>query len=208
MADLSYLTNFLPYHWHMSRIRREYGSKDVERFKFDERSAQGSLGEMQVTAWISSITNDRDILFNNVLLPEPNSATGDIELDIIWLSPTGITVVEVKSYTGTIEVHQGSHWRQRFDNNSWPIKNPIDQCFRQIKALRRFLKECGLSIPVNGLIALPMVDKITVHDNARLPLITDTSELYRSTAWFSELDKMTEQDDLSLKKHLILLDRI
>jgi hypothetical protein len=113
------------------------------------------------------------------LAPDENSISGDVEIDIIWLSPKLVTVVEVKAFQGDLEVHNNARWGQHVGDKNWTVKNPLDQCFRQCRLLKDYFKQHKVTIPVRGIVAFPSVDALIIKDKPRLPLITEHGGLNR-----------------------------
>ncbi len=171
MANLDYLTNFLPFSWHEAQLKMRQGLH-ANADQSDKNKVAGGLGEMEVVAWISALTNENNFVFNNVLVPDEHSISGDVEIDIIWLSHKLVTVVEVKAYQGKLEVHNNARWGQHVGEKNWTVKNPVDQCFRQCRLLREHFKQYKINIPVRGILAFPSVDALIIKDKPRLPLIT------------------------------------
>ena len=171
MANLDYLTTFMPYAWHEGK---ENVARDI---------VEGSHAEMKVAAWINGISDETNYLFNNILIPSKESISNDTEMDLLWLGPFGIVVVEVKGYKGLVEVHSGHEWIGSYNQGrSWSIKNPVNQCMRQCKELRSLLKARGLKVPVQGLVVMPKLARVINKDTPRLPVLRALSELkvYRS----------------------------
>ncbi len=178
MANLDYLTNFLPFSWHEAQLKMRQG-QNHNFDPSDKNKVAGGLGEMEVVAWISALTSENHFVFNNVLAPDEHSISGDVEIDIIWLSPKLVTVVEVKAYQGKLEVHNNARWVQHVAGKNWTVKNPLDQCFRQCRLLKDYFKQHKINIPVRGIVAFPSVDELIIKDKPRLPLITEHGGLNR-----------------------------
>jgi len=195
MANLEHLTNFMPYEWHkQKKIDDEnhntsiwdllFREKDpwLENFAagaeiFGSGKVNGSFGEMQACAWLNAITNEHNVLLNSVLIPNNQSISGDTELDLIWLGPHGVVVVEVKAFQGQVQINNASDWKGGNGYETWKIKSPVDQCMRQCKELRTYLKRNGLNIPVKGLIVMPKIARIEFRDKPRIPVIRTLKEL-------------------------------
>ena len=178
MANLNYLTNTLSFNWHTARLEHNQDRIHYSN-QFDKNKASGGLGEMAVVAWIEALTGNNHIVFNNVLVPDKHSISGDAELDIIWLSPGLITVIEVKAYQGDLEVYDHARWIQRVEGKKWEVKNPLDQCFRQCRLLRDYFKQHKVHVPIRGIVAFPRVDKLIIKDTPRLPLISFAFTKYK-----------------------------
>ncbi len=182
MANLDYLTNFMPVKWHQERVAP---TEPSDSFSFgwsgsgDRDLEKGSMAELQVAAWINEFTTDQHYLFNHLLVPNMNSVTGDTEIDIVWLSPVGILVVEVKSFNYSIDIHKGENWvgRSPGSGSLWNIENPVGQCIRQATALRQCLKSRKLKMPVYSLIALPYATELNFIEHPRIPVLNSREQL-------------------------------
>lgn len=185
MANLSYLTNFLPYEWHHQKkladdrhASRSFldrllgrGANFYNHPALSSDKAKGAGGELMVAAWLNIIANDKDVLLNSVLIPNNNSISGDTELDIIWLGSHGIVVVEVKAYSGYVITNNARDWDAGNGDGKWKIKSPVDQAMRQARELKNYLKKNGVKVPVKAIVAMPKIKKIEFRDKTRVPVI-------------------------------------
>jgi hypothetical protein len=190
MANLDHLTTFMPTKWHLERTQKNKGSL-ISLFVFlfsppkssiDKNLENGAAGEMQTAAWINSFTDDQNYLINNVLVPNNFSISGDTEIDLLWVGPHGIRVVEVKAYTGEIEIFNSEKWNAfapGSNKRSWTVKNPINQCMTQAKTLRKYLKSKAINIPIQGIIVMPSAHKVRIIDRPRLPVLGTRNELVK-----------------------------
>lgn len=189
MANLEYLSKFMPSKWHQRRVFYDGFFTDTDNrfdYMFERRSVDeggfdhGSLGEMQVAAWLHDLTNDGYVIFNNILLPNGSSATGDTELDLLLVGPHGILVIEVKSHIGILEVFGSDDWycyKPGKENEGRQIKSPVGQCIVQIKLVKHYLEKLGFNIPVRAMIVLPGAKEVVIRDKSRIPLVQNREDL-------------------------------
>ncbi len=76
----------------------------------------------------------REVLFNNVTLTLADGST--TQIDHIFISTTGIFVIETKHYNGWIFADANSkQWMQTFQTSKHPFQNPIHQNRKHVKAV-------------------------------------------------------------------------
>lgn len=81
------------------------------------------------------LDKEREVLFNNVTLTLEDGST--TQIDHIFISTTGIFVIETKHYDGWIFADANSkQWMQTFNKTSkHPFQNPIHQNNKHVKAV-------------------------------------------------------------------------
>ncbi len=217
MADLRHITQFMPTSWHQERLAGEkttnhysgFGNFLRQKRSYQNKSlVKGSLGEMQVAAWVHSITDNQNVVYNSVLVPNDYSATGDTEIDILWVGQHGITVIEVKSHGGGVEVHGNDNWLGFYPKkpqiDSWKITNPTSQCIRQVTVLKKHLEKKGFKIAVQCLLALPAANEVRVLDKPRIRIVSSQEDLihFKRQRIYTRISKGT------LSSLLLVLDKL
>jgi hypothetical protein len=186
MANLEYLTNFMPARWHLNRISNKFFNfgnllKLSSFYKtLSTNNEKGAAGEMLCAAWINRLTDQNHILINHLLVPNNHSISGDTEIDILWVNEFGVFVVEVKSFNGEVEIHNGDKWRILYPGSSYrasTMDNPIKQCMIQSRTLKAWFRDRGITTPVYGIIMLPNALKVRILDNPKLPVLYDPKGL-------------------------------
>ncbi len=117
------------------------------------RFSKGGEGEQALFQRLGATLDERYLLLRS--LPAPGKH-GDI--DFLLLGPHGVTVYEVKSWSGTYWASDLQWFRLDKRMGVWhpsPYGNPTAQVLRNADGIRAFLSRAGLSgVPVYPLIVL------------------------------------------------------
>ena len=117
-----------------------------------ERAA-GRKGELKAELIIESVLQDNDIYLTNVAISYNGQET---ELDNIIVNRTGVFIIEVKNYSGTLAGNVDDYeWLKTHissGGNAYTktVKNPIRQVKRQIYILAHYLDYYGVRVWVEG----------------------------------------------------------
>ena len=105
---------------------------------------KGAFGEYRTSTKLEKIDKDAKFLFN-VYIPKKNEFT---EIDIIYINPKGIFVVENKNYSGWIfGKDTDNKWCQSLNNKTkYFFYNPIKQNETHIKYLKETLEKENINI--------------------------------------------------------------
>lgn len=96
--------------------------------------------------------------WSNLTFIDRNGRPG--EIDVLLLNRTGLHVVELKGYHGTITGDQ-QHWTiARPNRPDEPVDNPFLATDRKAKRLKTLLKD--VAVAAKGKITIPFVDAVTV----------------------------------------------
>ena len=108
----------------------------------------GRAGEERLATFLQTHLSDEWTLFRNVVLP-----AGRGDLDAILAGPTGVYVLEVKTYVGQHR-NVGDLWYQRNARGEWEgmRANPTRQARRNEERLRAFLSQADLSVGVTSRV--------------------------------------------------------
>lgn len=164
LVGLGWLTSFL-FEQLMKRIDRQ-----------KENYRKGEEGENKVVEIMGQALDGNWSLFRNVVLPGRKKT----DLDAVLVGPSGVWVLEVKSFTGTYR-NIGEQWEYRIGNR-WNLykKSPSRQAKNNAVRLSEFFKADRVSQWVNAAV---------VWANQESPLTVENP----STAVWS-LDRL--QDEL------------
>lgn len=116
--------------------------------------AKGRLGEDTLTSFLATCLDNRFVLLRNYTPPAPFARGGDI--DALLVGPHGVTVFEVKTWSGRFAVEQGRWlcWQGRGKGWAPAYENPTEQVHANMGRIRDFLSSKGLGgIPVVPVIA-------------------------------------------------------
>jgi len=147
------------------------------------RQEAGLLGELSIISGINSVLSEAHIILHNVYIPNSRSRTSSTEIDLIILSPTNITVVEVKNVIGVIDArHTDLPWPVfRYKDEKYiqtEMRNPIRQTRIQKQVLQTWLRTKGIDIEVSGALAFPNPKtKILNYLHTEFPIARDKIDL-------------------------------
>jgi hypothetical protein len=115
----------------------------------------GDIGERMVLDILASLPDEYTVI-NDLRVPNPQSKTGNTQIDFVVIGPNGCFVVEVKYHRGMI-VNTQDRWvvtKTSIKGHQYTkeIRNPMKQVVSQIKALRSYTKTIGYTITVNPII--------------------------------------------------------
>lgn len=117
----------------------------------------GRRGEAKAEALISKVLKESDILLSNIVI---ETEDGETELDQVVINETGVHIIEVKNYVGTLfGDEEDSAWKKvkvtRAGNEYVKnVRNPIKQVKRQIYLLANYLRDNGINVWVTGYVFL------------------------------------------------------
>lgn len=108
---------------------------------------QGALGEWAVRTRLKGLATDE---IHDCFLPDGRG--GMTQIDHLYLTGSGIRVVETKNFGGRIFGAVGPKtWTQRFGRRSIQIRNPLRQNWAHIQAVRAIV---GGQISVHGHVVI------------------------------------------------------
>ena len=137
------------------------------------RLSSGVRGETVAINELITLS-DEYLVFSNVHLHNGKFIS---EMDAIVIGPNGVFVVEVKGHNGVIEgSSEQDTWTQhkvgrRGGEYSKTMKNPIKQLKRNIYDLSQYLKQQGINVWIDGVIAFTAAEELKVSSPA-VPVIT------------------------------------
>ncbi len=109
------------------------------------RYCRGSEGEDAVLHTLRGLPDSYTAIANFVA---PGTRQGD--MDLLVLGPAGILVLEIKSYTGRYACDGDSWFSVAPDGARRPLRGSVSrQLKRAGKALRHYLVDCDVSVPVH-----------------------------------------------------------
>lgn len=160
----------------------------------------GLAGERTALKHLESLGNDCHI-YTNLRVPFEGRES---ETDMIVVTPAGVTIVEVKNYSGTISGDAADHDLVREKNNEYSDENtfynPIRQVGTHAGRLAGYLREHGLRTRIRTCVFFVHEDvTLRLSDGEhilqdRCPVFTarDVNRLYRylenSGNWLSDRD--------------------
>jgi predicted RNA-binding Zn-ribbon protein involved in translation (DUF1610 family) len=99
---------------------------------------RGWIGEKKTTFYLWLSLNGKVYRrFHDVIIPAKNGTT---QIDHLLVSPYGLFIIETKNRKGWIfGSERQQKWTQSLFGNSYSFQNPINQTFRQKKAISEFL---------------------------------------------------------------------
>lgn len=99
---------------------------------------KGWIGEKAVSGILSSLSQEKYRVLNNVMLQTDRGTT---QVDHIVVSVYGIFVIETKNYKGWITGTENSEqWTKNVYGKKYSFRNPIKQNFAHVKALEKLLE--------------------------------------------------------------------
>lgn len=119
--------------------------------------------------------DDRCHIYTNLLIPYRGRNS---EADLVLVTPSGVTIVEVKNYIGTLS---GDISAENLLYNGEEKYNPVTQVGKHEWRMKGFLRERGISIPVQRCVFF-------VNPKTRLEL-TDCDGLIRECPIFIYRDR-------------------
>lgn len=132
------------------------------RLVLDEAGRIGLRGEKEVLRRLERLADDTVIL-HDVQVP---AGAGTTQLDSVVVSPDGITVLEVKAWTGRIYGQENDrHWTQvkLYGRDVWRERreNPVDQNGYHCHALRQYLAQHGVEVPLRSMVVFTEAELTT-----------------------------------------------
>jgi hypothetical protein len=137
----------------------------------DQKKAAGEKGEKDVAFQLSYLPNEYKV-FNRTTLYSNNLKS---QIDHLVIGPTGIYHIETKNYSGRIIIDTYGQWfRQKYNNETELLENPLGQLERHHQTILDFLekrqmenfKEYIYSVVVSANIRTI----ITGHENFPYPI--------------------------------------
>ena len=122
-------------------------------YPFHPERAAGRKGELKAELVIESVLQEDDIYLTNVAISYDGQET---ELDNVIVNRTGVFIIEVKNYSGTLAGDiddfewQKTHISSGGNAYTKTVKNPIRQVKRQIYILAHYLDYYGARVWVEG----------------------------------------------------------
>ena len=138
------------------RSKKDSKSRGKDRSESPEIVA-GRAAEKRAKAIIQTILHSDDILFSNVELSYDGQKT---ELDNVVLNRYGITIIEVKYYSGCLIGKENDYeWTKHHFSKGHVIytkkvKNPLKQVKRQIHILAHYMRYYGIDLWVEGYVMI------------------------------------------------------
>lgn len=140
------------------------GWPSVLLFSQANRLGSGIAGESNAVKYLSSLP-DEYCMFTNVPL---NNNGRRCEVDVVVVGPRGVIAIEVKGHNGIIEGHSDQdEWVQhktgrKGGSYSKQMRNPIRQVNRNIYLLSQHLKQHGLNVWIDGIVAFTSASELNV----------------------------------------------
>jgi len=135
----------------------------------DPIARAGALGELAVLDELKRLPDDY-IILNQVLLPDRHSSTGYREIDYVVIGPTGVFVLEAKSYNGFLSgAENDQEWTMlKVGRGGMPYtsscRNPVRQLRVYIRLLSEALKVRGVRVWLNGVVVLAKDNDLSLID--------------------------------------------
>ena len=153
-----------------------YGNLEAKDFENgeDERIRAGLEGEKKALEIVASGLDNRCHVFSNLIIPYDGETS---ETDMIAVTPSGVTIIEVKNYKGAIIGDLSDHdliHRRTLRNGKHEdsdFYNPVKQVGTHVHRLAGYLKENGIPVYVNSCV-------LFVNDEVQLNL-TDREGISR-----------------------------
>ena len=175
----------------------------------------GMLGEYKTFNTLRAYEEIGGKFLFNVYLPKEDGTT--TEIDMLFLTPKAIFVIESKNYSGYISGGVSDlEWKESFGSNiNIPFYNPIKQNMTHIKALRNYV---GSTLPIYSIIvfsdkcklgyvpnnvkntfvinrmALPHLIKSILNSNEQVITYKEVDELQQALLPFSQ---KTEEEKMA-----------
>lgn len=134
----------------------------------------GLDGERKALAALSRL-DDCCHIYTNLRIPYGG---GESETDLVLVTPSGVTIVEVKNYVGTLS---GDISHEQLIHNCQEKYNPVTQVKKHKWRMSGFLREQGIRIPVQRCVFF-------VNPKTRLEL-TDRNGIIRECPIFTHRDR-------------------
>ena len=167
----------------------------------------GMLGEYKTYNTLRAYEEIGGKFLFNVYLPKEDGTT--TEIDMLFLTPKAIFVIESKNYSGYISGGVNDiDWKESFGNRiNIPFYNPIKQNQTHIKALRNYIGDvlpiysivvfsdkCKLGYVPNNVkntfvinrIALPHLIKSLLNNNEQIMTYKEVDEIQKALFPFSQ----------------------
>ncbi len=184
-ASLLWLTSFLTDKV-MERIDRQ-----------KENYRKGEEGENKVVEIMARTLDGNWSLFRNILLPGRKKT----DLDAVLVGPSGIWVLEVKTFTGTYR-NVGEHWEYRIGNN-WKqsSKSPSRQAKNNAVCLSEFFKADNISQWVTPVV-------IWANQESSLTIENPSVAIWQYNRLPDELGNIWRGEKLSESERLKITDKL
>lgn len=105
----------------------------------------GGMGERTVRRTLARL---RYPAVHDLVLPDRRGVT---QVDHVARGPFGFVVIETKALSGAVSgALADATWQQRVGRRRFPVRNPVRQNFRHVKAVQALVE--GLGVPVHGLV--------------------------------------------------------
>lgn len=121
----------------------------------------GTKGENKIKYALSKVSSFK-IILSNLYFIKPNYST---EVDIVFISKTGVYVIESKNYKGRIYGNwDDKYWVQALGNSVWEFYNPIRQNNTHVYEVRKLLNKHGYkNIPIWSIIVFGNKAELSVE---------------------------------------------
>jgi hypothetical protein len=151
--------------WRQQSIERDKKSREKwDRDVWMASHDSGEIGERFALEQLSTISGMK--VLQSVYIPLNNDH--HTEIDLIGLHHSGVYVVESKNYRGVIVGEEtDQRWNHAFEDGSKDFYNPIMQNNGHIEAVKKFLG--------NALVDVPVYSLIVFGDHCNISLIKSTS---------------------------------
>lgn len=181
-------------------VRQALDEKEQQDLKYRESGFQGEVE-------LASILQ-KEIPQDWLLLKDLRYRTrgGEIQIDILLVKPSGVTILEVKNYTAEYIYSQGL-WQV---NGRPKYHDDFRQLERTHQLLAQLMREQGFKIPMSSYVVFISEEDTVDIDDASLPFIKrarlrsfirklqEESRKYPQETWQKEVEwllKNSEEDD-------------
>lgn len=119
------------------------------------RARAGRQGEEEAAEIIKQVLHKNDVLLTNVCVKYQGKMA---ELDNVIINGSGVFVIEVKNYSGTMmggeEDYEWTKYKTSRGGNIYEkqVRNPIKQVRRQVYILSKFLKQHRMNVWIDGYV--------------------------------------------------------
>lgn len=179
--------------------------------------SKGEIGENRIANKLADYNNNASILRNLYI----NNSNNTSEIDIIYIHPSALFIIENKNYSGWIYGNEKQqYWTQTFpDGQKYKFYNPIKQNETHKKAVIETLNKNGINTNTFPIYSLIIFDKNNLkkvtYDNTK-SIITTENDLYNalnycinnkpSTINISDIEyilsRYTNADEQTKEKHI------
>lgn len=129
---------------------------------------KGRIGELTVSFILSFLDKDKNIILNDVMIPDNKGGT--TQIDHIIISVYGIYVLETKNYIGWILGNEKStYWTQVIYKRKEKLYNPILQNKGHVSALKKLLEDYN---------EMPFYPIVVFTGNSDLKLEVESDVIY------------------------------